>query len=202
MMRQRQLVRLLFPVAIALAFVVADRQFRTPLESEASASIIAAAEHAARVLPSARGAEKAEKKEKRPTVEERRKGSPDDKKPRELTFDDIKFEMERNADFDPELLTEEIEKLDGKRIKIRGYMLPSFQQDGITQFVLVRDNMECCFGPGAMLYDCLIVDMNEDKTASYSIRPVTVEGIFTIEELEDEDGVTLAIYHLQAVEVK
>lgn len=141
--------------------------------------------------------------EKKPSVEERRKGDPEDKKPRELTFDDIKFEMERNADFDPKLLTEEIEKLDGKRIKIRGYMLPSFQQDGITQFVLVRDNMECCFGPGAMLYDCLIVDMNEGKTASYSIRPVTVEGVFTIEELKDEETDTvLAIYHLQAVVVK
>ncbi len=135
-------------------------------------------------------------------VTKRRQGSPDDKKPRELTFDDIKFAMERNADFDRKLLTEEIEKLDGKRIKLRGYMLPSFQQDGITQFVLVRDNLECCFGPGAMLFDCLIVDMDEGKSASYSIRPVTVEGVFTIEPLSDEDDVTLAIYHLQAVQVK
>lgn len=145
--------------------------------------------------------EKAEKK--RPTVEERRKGSAEDKKPRELTFDDLKFPMERNGDFEPKLLTEDIEKLDAKRIKIRGYMLPSFQQEGITQFVLVRDNMECCFGPGAMLYDCIIIDMDEEKTATYSIRPVTVEGVFTIEELKDEEaGATLAIYHLQAVVVK
>ncbi len=135
-------------------------------------------------------------------ITKRRRGSPDDKKPRELTFDDIKFAMERNADFDRKLLTEEIEKLDGKRIMLRGYMLPSFQQDGITQFVLVRDNLECCFGPGAMLFDCLIVDMDEGKSASYSIRPVTVEGVFTIEPLSDEDDVTLAIYHLQAVQVK
>lgn len=135
-------------------------------------------------------------------VMKRRRGSPDDKKPRELTFDDIKFDMVRNAEFRRSLLTEEIEKLDGKRIKIRGYMLPSFQQEGITQFVLVRDNMECCFGPGAMLFDCLIVDMNEGKSANYSIRPVTVEGVFTIEVLQDEDDFTLAIYHLQASEVK
>ncbi|MDZ4782716.1 MAG: DUF3299 domain-containing protein [Planctomycetia bacterium] len=135
-------------------------------------------------------------------VLKRRQGFPDDKKPRELTFDSIKFEMVRNAEFRRSLVTEEIEKLDGKRIKIRGFMLPSFQQEGITQFVLVRDNLECCFGPGAMLFDCLIVDMNEGKSATYSIRPVTVEGIFTIEELADEDGMTLAIYHLQAVQVK
>jgi hypothetical protein len=135
-------------------------------------------------------------------VLKRRQGSPDDKKPRELTFDSIKFEMVRNAEFRRSLLTEEIEKLDGKRIKIRGYMLPSFHQDGITQFILVRDNLECCFGPGAMLFDCLIVDMQEGKTASYTTRAVAVEGVFTIEELADEDGMTLAIYHLQASEVK
>lgn len=147
-------------------------------------------------------ASRARRAEKKPSVEDRRKGDASDKKPRELTFDDIKFEMERNAEYESKLLTEEIEKLDAKRIKIRGYMLPSYQQDGITQFVLVRDNMECCFGPGAMLYDCLIVDMNEDKTASFTTRPVTVEGVFTIEELRDEDDFVLAIYHLQAVEVK
>ncbi len=119
-----------------------------------------------------------------------------------MTFDDLKFEMERNADFDAKLLTEEIEKLDAKRIKLRGYMLPSFQQEGITQFVLVRDNHGMLFSACAMPYDCVIVDMDTDNVAAHSIRPVTVEGVFTVEELEDEDGKTLAIYHLQAVSVK
>jgi hypothetical protein len=44
------------------------------------------------------------------------------------------------------MLTKEIEAMDGQLIRIRGYMLPSFQQSGIKKFVLVRDNMECCFG--------------------------------------------------------
>ena len=66
-------------------------------------------------------------------------------------------------------------------IRIRGYILPSFQQSGLTQFVLVRDNMECCFGPGAALFDCIVVQMAEGKTAEYTIRPVAVEGEFRFE---------------------
>ncbi len=44
-----------------------------------------------------------------------------------------------------------------KNVRVRGFILPSFQQSGITQFVLVRDNQECCFGPGAALHDCVVV---------------------------------------------
>ena len=70
-----------------------------------------------------------------------------------ISFDDIKFEMKKKAPFKRSLLTKEIVALEDQLIKIRGYILPSFQQKGITRFVLVRDNMECCFGPGAALYD-------------------------------------------------
>jgi hypothetical protein len=121
---------------------------------------------------------------------------------RDVTFDDIKFAMEKGDPFDRSLLTESIVKLEGKPIRIRGYILPSFQQTGITQFVLVRDNMECCFGPGAALFDCIIVQMTEDATATFSVRPVTVEGTFSVKELKGLDGNHLAIYHMDATRVK
>ena len=50
----------------------------------------------------------------------------------------------------------------------------------LTVTVLVRDNLECCFGPGAALYDCVMVRMNPGKTTNFSIRPVTVEGDPTV----------------------
>ena len=121
---------------------------------------------------------------------------------RDISFDDIKFEMEKGAPFDRSLLTESINKLEGKPIRIRGYILPSFQQNGIKQFVLVRDNLECCFGPGAALFDCVIVQMVGDATATFSVRPVTVEGTFAIRELKGLDGNHLAIYHMDATGVK
>jgi len=65
--------------------------------------------------------------------------------PKDVTFDDVKLELKKGDPFDPALLTPKIKDLDGKAIRICGYSLPSFQQTGIKQFVLVRDNMECCF---------------------------------------------------------
>jgi hypothetical protein len=127
----------------------------------------------------------------------------DDKpKLRNITFDDIKFEMKKGEPFKRSMLTKEIEKLHGKPIKIRGYILPSFQQRGITQFVLVRDNMECCFGPGAALYDCILVQMEKGKSTEYTVRPVAVTGIFSINEFKGPDGKHLAIYRMLGREVK
>lgn len=121
---------------------------------------------------------------------------------RDISFDDLKFEMQKGDPFERSLLTDKIEALEGKPIRIRGFILPSFQQSGLTQFVLVRDNMSCCFGPGAALYDCMIVEMKPGKTTDYSLYPVAVEGVFSIREVADADGKTVAIYHLDGENVR
>lgn len=115
-----------------------------------------------------------------------------------ITFDDVKFNIKKNQAFKRTMLPETIEQLDGKLIKVRGYILPSFKQEGITQFVLVRDNKECCFGPGAALFDCIVVQMDQGKSISYTVRPIAVEGIFTVREYKGPDGKHLAIYHLKS----
>lgn len=121
---------------------------------------------------------------------------------RDINFDTIKFEMKKEDPFVRSMLTPAIEKLVDSRIRIRGYILPSFQQTGITQFVLVRDNMECCFGPGAALYDCIVVEMTPGRSADFTTRPVAVEGKFDIQEMIGPDDKHLAIYHLVADKVK
>ncbi|WP_233200328.1 DUF3299 domain-containing protein [Blastopirellula marina] len=119
----------------------------------------------------------------------------------DMTFDDIKFDIEPDANFEREMLPQPIENLSGQKIRIGGYMLPSFQNRDIKQFVLVRDNMECCFGPGAALYDCILVEM-DGRGVDFTVRPVTVEGEFTVKEYKDGDGKHLAIYHLQGTGVR
>ncbi len=121
---------------------------------------------------------------------------------REISFDDIVFEMDENAHFSKTLLPERVTSLVGQQIRIRGYILPSFQQTGLTQFVLVLDNLECCFGPGAALYDCIVVKMLSGRTAEFSIRPVAVTGIFGIKELKGPDGSHLAVYSLTGESVQ
>jgi hypothetical protein len=120
----------------------------------------------------------------------------------EATFDDIKFEMEKTDLFKRSMLTPKIEAMAGERIRIGGYMFPTSTKNGITQFVLVRDNMECCFGPGAALFDCVLVRMAPGKTTSYSYRPIAVQGTFGIQELPGPDGRPLAIYHMTGESVE
>lgn len=123
----------------------------------------------------------------------------------DLTFDDIKFDIEKGGKFQRKMLTKDIEGFHKKEIKIRGYILPAsvFKQSGITDFVLVRDNMECCFGPGAALYDCIMIQMAKGKTATFTTRPVAVKGKFEIKEFKYPDSEEhYAIYQMTATEVK
>ena len=122
----------------------------------------------------------------------------------DITFDAIKFEMDKEAKFERSMLTKEIEALDGKPIRIRGFILPDsvFQKTGNTRFVLVRDNIECCFGPGAALYDSIVVQMAPGKTADFSLLPIAVEGVFTVKEWKGPGGRHLAIYSMQADSAK
>lgn len=121
---------------------------------------------------------------------------------RDISFDDIKFDISKGDPFERSLLTDKIEALDGTRVRIRGYILPSFQQTGLTQFVLVRDNLSCCFGPGAAIYDCVIVEMKPGRSTDYSLYPVAVDGTFTIREMLDPEGKAVAIYHLDGEQVR
>lgn len=123
----------------------------------------------------------------------------------EITFDDLKFDIEKDGDFQRSMITKEIEELDKRTIRIRGYILPQsvFKSKGFEEFVLVRDNQECCFGPGAALYDCIMVRMEKGKKADFVTRPVAVKGKFEIKEFKYPDSDKhYAIYQLTATEVK
>ena len=121
----------------------------------------------------------------------------------ETTFDDLKFEMTKTEFFDRAMLTPKINALMGKKIRIRGYIFPTLRKTGLDRIVLVRDNMECCFGPGAALFDCVLVTMAPGKTAEYTIRPVAVEGEIRLEELPGgPNGRPLAIYQMVGHQVE
>ena len=120
----------------------------------------------------------------------------------DLTFDDVKFDLEPDEPFSADRLTDEIRKIDGQKIKIRGYIRPSFSQRGLKNFVFVRDNKECCFGPNAAIYDCMLVKLKKQTTTDYTVRPVTVEGTFYLKPFEGPDGNTWAIYRMRNATVK
>lgn len=57
-----------------------------------------------------------------------------------------------------------LKALDGQRVRVRGFMYPTFQATGIDQFVLARDNQICCFGRNPKVYDLVSVQMRDGVT--------------------------------------
>lgn len=137
-------------------------------------------------------------KEDRPKVEFAQKAG----EPKEISFDDLVFEMEKGGKFERSMLTEKILQMNGEQIRIRGFIRPAFKETGISKFVFVRDNQECCFGPGAALYDCILVELGGDKTTDYTVRPITVLGTLYLKEFKGPDGNIWAIYRMKNASVE
>lgn len=86
-----------------------------------------------------------------------------------------------------ELMPEWLRALNGRRIRIRGFMYPPTESIGITAFSLARDNQICCFGRNPKIYDLFPVVMRPGQTTEYILnRPFDVVGVFHIEP--DADG--------------
>ena len=79
-----------------------------------------------------------------------------------------------------------LKQLDGKRIRVRGFMYPTFQ-DPVEIFVLARDNQICCFGRNPKVYDLVRVVLRKGVSSPYiQNRPFDVVGLFHIaKKIED-----------------
>ena len=87
--------------------------------------------------------------------------------------------------------------LEGQRIRIRGFMIPPYQSEGLKRFALARDNGICCFVRTPKIYDVINVRMAETQTTNYiANKPFDVEGIFHIEPYY-EDGEWYALYEIE-----
>ena len=121
----------------------------------------------------------------------------------EITFDDLQFEIAQDAKFDRKMLGEKIEPLNDKRIKISGYILPSsvFQLKGIKKFILIHQDFELCKDPWPTIAQQVLVEMEGDASASFTTKPISVEGEFSVQELYVIDGRPTFIYRLKATSV-
>jgi len=103
---------------------------------------------------------------------------------------------------DPEqpgqLLPPDVAEFDGKRIFIKGYAYPGKEQSGIKEFVLCRDNGDCCFGGQPKLTDRILIDLKGHLSYKYSTRMVRLAGTFHVKRGEAVDGLSGVVYHLEA----
>lgn len=91
--------------------------------------------------------------------------------------------------------------LDGQRIRIRGYMMPTFESTGLERFVMARDTGLCCFGRNPKVYDLISVELKSDKPTDYiHLRPFDVVGTLKV-ELVAEDNRPIGLYWIEDAEV-
>ena len=87
--------------------------------------------------------------------------------------------------------------LHGRNVLLKGYMYPGKQQQGITQFLLVRDQGDCCFGGNPKITDRVLVQLRDPKGISFSPRLTKIAGRFAVRPAGTTalDGGVL--YHLE-----
>lgn len=87
--------------------------------------------------------------------------------------------------------------LAGQRIRIRGFMIPPYQSEGLKRFALARDNGICCFVRTPKIYDVINVRMAKNQTTDYiANKPFDVQGTFRIEPYY-EDGEWYSLYEIE-----
>ena len=90
--------------------------------------------------------------------------------------------------------------LEGKKVFIKGYVYPGRQKDGIREFLLVRDQGECCFGGNPKITDRIQVTLDDPLRLTYEPRLHKVGGTFHVEAQPSTiDGAKGGVfYHLKA----
>jgi hypothetical protein len=106
---------------------------------------------------------------------------------RPISYDHLSLGLKAGDRYRREMLTPEVKALDGRRVRIYGFInsASTYVGNGINHFTLTRDSGECCYGPRAVLDHLIQVTLVPGQSARYSTYPVLVEGTFRLEEIED-----------------
>ncbi|MBI3839656.1 MAG: hypothetical protein HY288_17180 [Planctomycetia bacterium] len=89
-------------------------------------------------------------------------------------------------------------ELEGKRIFIKGYVYPGRDKDGIRQFLLVRDQGDCCFGGNPRITDRIQVTLVDPLRLRYQPQLHKVGGTFHVEPATAIGAGGAVFYHLKA----
>ena len=91
-------------------------------------------------------------------------------------------------------------ELEGQRIFIKGYIYPGRTKEGIRQFLLVRDQGDCCFGGNPKITDRIQVTLVDPLRINFKSRLHKVAGKFHVKPLSQAtDGAKGGVfYHLEA----
>lgn len=123
-----------------------------------------------------------------------------------LRFDDLNLltvlDMETVTDDVVALMPKWMTSLDGKTVRIRGCMYPTFESEGIQSFVLMRDNQIMNYGAEIKIYNFMLIELKTGTTTEYHPLTETIDvvGRFKI-ELESENGRIYGLFRVEDASV-
>jgi hypothetical protein len=85
---------------------------------------------------------------------------------------------------------------DGRDVLLKGYIYPGKQQHGLTQFLLVRDQGDCCFGGNPKITDRVLVQLADPVGIDFSPRLTKIAGRFRVHPMGTADLAGGVLYHL------
>ncbi|MCY2963491.1 MAG: DUF3299 domain-containing protein, partial [Planctomycetota bacterium] len=124
-----------------------------------------------------------------------------------ITYDDL--DLLKLLQMDPvtpdcvEKMPAWLRALDGKPVRLRGFMKPDVLNEGIRRFLFVKDTGLCCFGPAGKIYDLIEVTLKKGTSTKYiELKPFDVVGTFKIHvEYLDDVKEVYELFHIDDAEI-
>ena len=93
-------------------------------------------------------------------------------------------------------IPETVKKLDGKVVRIRGFMMPVKESAGkATEFLITRNQPSCCFGGATGLPEFITVKAFDKGVAENMDDAVTIEGTLHVGLITDS-GFIVGLYRM------
>ena len=89
----------------------------------------------------------------------------------------------------------DVKPLVDQKIFLKGYMWNRGKENGLTAFVLLKDNGKCCFGGDPAAWDMILVMMEPGETVDYILGLVSVGGTL---RANPNAGFGAAVYTIEA----
>lgn len=113
-----------------------------------------------------------------------------------LNFANFTFDPEKSKD-----IPKDIKAWDGKKIRLRGFIIPFTQAQSITDFALVPTLGSCCFGQPPGVQHVIVSRVANGGKLTFMPDEVWCEGTIKV-DLKREDGYTFQVFKFEVTSVK
>ncbi len=96
----------------------------------------------------------------------------------------------------PTAVPDSARDMNGRDVLLKGYMYPGQRQRGIREFLLCRDQGDCCFGGQPKITDRVLVRLGDAKGIDFTQGLVKIAGRFRIEPAGTPELGGGVLYHL------